>query len=396
MSRENFAIGSNKNLNYQMCILSVIAICMVVLGHIKNDLTSVGTFFGLFPYYSVHLPIFMFISGYFFKDEHAGESYGKYLGKYILHKIKTILIPYYVINGIFLLLNFALADRGFTYVRMFSFKEWLLQPWTKFYTITFSSPTWYLVGFFIASIYYVLVRKLVRLIIRNDLAMEIILTVLTLVMGMAGVYVCNTLRLPEAAQVYLRSVVMLFFIQLGRLYKSYLENLDTCSSIIYFAVVFALQILLIRVLDNNPLNPQLYEMTGFDRFGCNMLVAGIMGVALWLRISKLLAQIPIRSKLVIFIGSNTKYIMAFHIVGFFLLNCNFAHMHARGIGPDFIANFNPERFHTYLYYFCVDNVRLVFIYFIAGMAVSLALAWIITLVKKWFRKISVSRANATR
>ncbi len=390
MSRENFAIGDNKHLNYQMCILSVIAICMVVLGHIKNDLTSVGTFFGLFPYYSVHLPIFMFISGYFFRDESADESYGKYLGRYVLHKIKTILIPYYVINGIFLLINFVLADRGFTYVRIFSFKEWLLQPWTRFYTITFSSPTWYLIGFFIASIYYVLIRKIVKLIIRNDLAMEVILAVLTLIMGMASVYVCNTMRLPEAAQVYLRSVVMLFFIQLGRIYKCYLEKIDTCSSVIYFAVVFAVQILIIRLLGNNSLNPQLYEMTGFDKFGCNMLIAGITGIALWLRISKLLAKIPIRSRLVIFIGSNTKYIMAFHIVGFFLLNCNFSRMHARGAAPEFIGEFSPERFHTYLYYFCVDNVRMVIVYFIAGMAVSLALAWLIALVKKYLKKISIN------
>lgn len=390
MSRENFAIGDNKHLNYQMCILSVIAICMVVLGHIKNDLTSVGTFFGLFPYYSVHLPIFMFISGYFFRDENAGESYGKYLGRYVLHKIKTILIPYYVINGIFLLINFALADRGFTYVRKFSFEEWLLQPWTKFYTITFSSPTWYLIGFFIASIYYVLIRKLIKLIIKNELASEIVLSVLTLIMGMASVYICNTMRLPETAQVYLRSVVMLFFIQLGRLYKRYLENLDTCPDVIYFAAVFAIQILLIVMLGNNSLNPQLYEMTGFDKFGCNMLIAGITGTALWLRISRLLAKIPIRSRLVIFIGSNTKYIMAFHIVGFFLVNCKFMHMHERGIAPDFIGSFSPERFHTYLYYFCVDNVRMVIIYFIAGMAVSLVLAWIIALAKKYLKKISIN------
>ncbi len=390
MSRENFAIGDNKHLNYQMCILSVIAICMVVLGHIKNDLTSVGTFFGLFPYYSVHLPIFMFISGYFFRDDTAGESYGKYLGRYVLHKIKTILIPYYVINGIFLLINFALADRGFTYVRKFSFEEWLLQPWTKFYTITFSSPTWYLIGFFIASIYYVLIRKIVKLIIKNELAAEIVLSVLTLIMGMASVYVCNTVRLPETAQVYLRSVVMLFFIQLGRLYKRYLEKLDTCSDVVYFAAVFAVQILLIVILGNNSLNPQLYEMTGFDKFGCNMLIAGITGTALWLRISRLLAKIPIRSRLVIFIGSNTKYIMAFHIVGFFLVNCKFMHMHERGIAPDFIGSFSPERFHTYLYYFCVDNVRVVIIYFIAGMAVSLVLAWLIAVVKKYLKKISIN------
>ena len=57
--------------SYQLYILSAIAIFFVILGHIRFgyvDMTEIGTFYGWFPYYSFHLPIFLFISGYFWKD----------------------------------------------------------------------------------------------------------------------------------------------------------------------------------------------------------------------------------------------------------------------------------------------------------------------------------------
>ena len=60
--------------SYRMRVLSAIAISFVVLGHInftgsmEFTMTEPLTFQGWFPCYSFHLPLFLFITGYFFRD----------------------------------------------------------------------------------------------------------------------------------------------------------------------------------------------------------------------------------------------------------------------------------------------------------------------------------------
>ena len=52
--------------NKQMRILSAIGMILVVAGHLGFNVFDVG---GLFPYYSFHVFIFLFVSGYFYKKE---------------------------------------------------------------------------------------------------------------------------------------------------------------------------------------------------------------------------------------------------------------------------------------------------------------------------------------
>ena len=406
-----------------MCILSAFAMFFVILGHIKFgyvEFNEAGTLAGWFPYYSFHLPIFLFISGYFFKGHESspklqlphftirafaelslhlknrsstkdrsykensstnGNRFCIFLGTFILKKAKSLLLPYFVINGIFLLINNLLSSQGFTYVKPFSFEQWLIYPWTKLYVIDLSAPTWYLIAIFIAEVYFVLLRKLASVILKNDLAKEIALLVFTLALGVFSVYTKNTAGISETLAVYLRSAAMLFFMQLGVFYKKYLEARDHAPSGWYFLIVLALQFLIITISKNNDLNPQLYQLTGFDAFGLNYFLAGITGTALWLRVSKLLSQIPGKSRFLIFVGSNTKYIMAFHLTGFFLLNLLFGALKTTGFGKTFLSSFSSGYFKGYLYYTCIDNPRMIILYFFAGLAFACLISFIISKVK---------------
>lgn len=53
-------------INMQFCILSALGMFFVVDGHLNNSYLDIG---GLVPYYSFHMPLFAFISGYFYKRE---------------------------------------------------------------------------------------------------------------------------------------------------------------------------------------------------------------------------------------------------------------------------------------------------------------------------------------
>ena len=370
-----------------MCILSVIAICFVILGHVRFgilDLTEAGTFYGWFPYYSFHLPVFLFITGYFFKDPDNKKG----IVRFLLHKARTLLLPYYVITGLFLLFNLLLIHMDFTWPQPFSLYNWLLAPWTKLYTLSFGVPAWYLISLFIAEVYFVLLRFFLCKVIRRPLAREILCLLLCLALGVAALSLHGLPGTGESASVYLRSVLMLFFMQAGVLYRRHLESGDTLGNVPYFLIIALIQLLIIVLSGNSRLSPGLYGLVGFESFGYDYFLAGLTGVALYLRISRILSRIPGRSRLILFLGSNTLYIMSFHILGFFLLNALFRLLQNVPLFSGLLAGFSSGRWHSYLYYTLTENPRMIPLYLLAGIVISALLARGIRGCQKALKKLT--------
>ena len=92
--------------NKQMRILSAIGMILVVAGHLGYSVFDVG---GLFPYYSFHVFIFLFVSGYFYREE-AEQHLLQYIGK----KCKTLLLPYFIWNLVYGILAAILHRTGFS------------------------------------------------------------------------------------------------------------------------------------------------------------------------------------------------------------------------------------------------------------------------------------------
>ena len=367
--------------NYQMCILSALGILFVLLGHLQNTLTAPTAFSGWFLHYSFHMPLFLFISGYFFKC--GSGPFLKDFGSFLWKKFRKLIIPYYVINGIFLLFGIITGIELYHY----TVSHFFLMPWINYQPITFAVPTWFLAGLFLAEIYYYLLRRLAALLPGTELFKDIVLFLVILALSVGCCYIKAALPVSETAGVWMRSVLMMFFLHIGYLYRQHLEQLDKLPGTAYFAIVFGLQFLLILISRDASLGPGLYEFTGFGRTGFLYYAAGITGIALWLRISRLIAQIPSKSRLLIFIGSNTKYIMSFHLFGYFLLNLLFRLCNAKGWLPDLLNGFDPEKFASDVVYYncCAASPQTLLLYVLAGMAVSLILALLIRFCGKQIR-----------
>ena len=69
--------------NEKMMILSCIGIIIVVLGHTGNAFELASS---IFPYYSSHMALFIFISGYFYDDKYEKNVFGK--DGYIVKNVK--------------------------------------------------------------------------------------------------------------------------------------------------------------------------------------------------------------------------------------------------------------------------------------------------------------------
>lgn len=83
--------------NKQFMILSAIGIIQVVMCHLAPDVKLTGY---IFPYTSFFMPMFVFISGYFYsvkKEEHIFKT--------IWEKFKKIMLPFLIINLCYGMIN---------------------------------------------------------------------------------------------------------------------------------------------------------------------------------------------------------------------------------------------------------------------------------------------------
>ncbi|WMC91822.1 acyltransferase family protein [Kineothrix sp. MB12-C1] len=86
-------------------ILLAIGIILVVAGHADFHVFDFG---GLFPYYSFHVAIFLFVSGYFYNEDDEAH-----IGKYIKRKALHLLVPYFLWNMFYGFVAFVLRFFGF-------------------------------------------------------------------------------------------------------------------------------------------------------------------------------------------------------------------------------------------------------------------------------------------
>ena len=106
--------------NRQFRILSALGIIFVVAGHLGYGVFDLG---GLFPYYSFHVYIFLFVSGYFYKDEAE-----KNIGGYIWKKCRMLLVPYFLWNLFYGVLAQVLHGIGFSLGEVLSLRTLFLSP----------------------------------------------------------------------------------------------------------------------------------------------------------------------------------------------------------------------------------------------------------------------------
>lgn len=293
--------------NKQFRILSALGILFVVAGHLGYGVFELG---GLFPYYSFHVFIFLFISGYFY-CETAEEHIGKYLWK----KCRTLLIPYFLWNVFYGIFAQILHSAGFSMGEKLSFKTLFLSPFLDGHQFLYHFPAWFVPALFLIEVINVLMRKVLGLL---HLKKEWLIFTVCLIMGVLTVWLAIGGHVWGYYKFPGRLLFMLPGFQMGRIYREKLEKHDTLSDGVYFLIIMGVQILIsifcgglafstvwVGSFANGPLVPYLTVVTG---------------IAFWLRIARLLASIPYVSDKLVHIGRNTYAVMMHHIVIFWSLN----------------------------------------------------------------------------
>lgn len=342
-----------------MRVFYLLAIVFVVDGHTTN-----GHLFemnGLFRYYSFHLMMFAFGSGYFFK------LYGGACSD-LAHRAKKLLVPLYLWNAVYGV-GAALLRRfgGFELGAPLSPYTLLLAPITDGEHFVWNLGAWFIFPLFCAQVAYTLIRRLSRLWHEN----EVMTFLLCLIPGCAAVQLCFAGRQAALPLWLLRPMILLPGLAGGQLYRRVLEKRDSLPTVPYL-----LCLVVLRVLLSTRYESLAYLLSNCSYFGCGafgVYAGAALAIAFYLRISRLLAPHIVKSRFALAISRNTFDIMMHHYMGFFALDCFFLALNALGLGA---ADFSVRAFRTVANYMYAPSGRSEWnaLYLLCGLTLPLGIA----------------------
>lgn len=347
--------------NVTFGILSALAILMIVAGHVGYDILTVG---GLFPYYSFHVPLFLFISGYFYREEEAEHPLA-----YLKKKAKRLLLPYFIWNLIYGAIAWALrAFGGFSMGEAISLKTLFLSPFLNGYQFILNYAAWFVPVLFLIEMMNLCMRLILR---KLRLCDERLILACSLAVGVCvvqlaiGGHVWGLYKTPG------RILFLYPCFQMGQFYKKKLEARDKLGNLPYFAIVVGVQMLL--HLFCNGLAYSSVWVTGFANGPIIPYVTVVSGAAFWLRVARILT--PLQNPaggFFLYLGRNTYAVMMHHVMAFMLVKMVLAGI---ALHTGYLVDFDFVRFRADIDYFYLVKGSEAFqmVYLTAGVGLPLLL-----------------------
>lgn len=367
---------SNTQTDYRFKLLYAIGIIIIVAGHLEHQGFSLA--FELFPPYAFHLGLFVFASGYLYKETSTDN-----VGKYIVKKAKQLLLPLYLWNVFYAIVVTILSYAGFSIGSPVNLETLLIRPFTDGHQFGFNLSGWFIIPLFLLQVLNVLVRKLcAKLHVPIN---EIIFFIISMALGILGVYLAS---IGYNTGLWLNVVRVLYFVpffSLGRLYKTVLEKHDTLPSLWYFTIVIGLQLAIIFIYKKAP----VYAPSWCNNFTDGPIlpfIVGFLGIAFWFRIVKILTPVLGQNKYVNLIANNTYPIMINHLFVSFLINSIFAFMTK---DTQCFLDFDWNRyFNDVALVYCPFGIEQTGILFlVAGIIVPIIMQYIINFIWKQVQKL---------
>lgn len=359
--------------DHRFKILYAFAMIMIVSGHCDDG--AIDLFYEWIPYMGTHLAILIFASGYFYKDS-AEEKPLAFIGK----KAKHLLLPMYLWN-LFYGVIVALSHRaGFTIGGELTLRNLFLAPLYDGHQFSYNLAGWYVVPLFAAQVLYMSIRKLLSLPRKKSAdgngkqtAAETVTVLVCLGAGILGLSL-SILGYHEGWWLLpVRSLYFLAFYAIGVYYRRVLEKYDRLPNLVYFGCIIAAQLLLLFFCHRMP----IYVISWCDGFPEGPVVpylTGMLGIAFWLRIARILEPGLKEDRGLRKIADHSYSIMLHQFAGFMFVKTIYAFL-AKYTGH--FADFDMVRYKTDLWYYYtpakLPYYSLIF-YLIAGIALPVLLA----------------------
>ena len=348
-----------KGWNMKMAVLQSIGIILVVIGHMGKS----AIFTDWFPIFSFHMPLFFFISGYFYNAECE-----KNIKAYFLKKIKTLFIPFFVLNFIYGIISIIFRyQKIINYGHAINIKSLLIIPWQSGYQFGINVSSWYVLALLLVQITYIIIRKTTK--IKNESILLIVLFIFSYI-AVYFAYLDNSYRLDWFLTIQ-HVLYALPFYQMGYIYKEVYEKKNSINIYIYFLIIFIFQSILFYYSKNNVyINMRGAIYNHFHSVPLIGLLTPIAGIFFWLKISQIISNMLKENNIIKFISQNTWSIMMHHQFVFLSINTLFFLFNKHfGIFSDFnVKSFQSNVWYEYKVF---GDYKFNLVYILLGILIPL-------------------------
>ena len=274
------------------------------------------------------MPLFMFISGYFFHDST--------LLSFTKSKVKHLIIPLLTWNLAFgIICTILLSCDLIHFGQSLSWKTVFIDPFIHGHQFVFNLATWFVGTLVELQLLYWILYRLCR---RNHFA----LLVVSLVCYTVAWFMADNQWQKIYSGYFLpveKVLFMLIFYELGIIYHQYLEKLDSFS-VNRIAALIIFNGVLLGFVNHHLSTTYSWMKVAYPIF--IPAVTAMSGIYLYIQVAEVLKDKVKRQSLLGFIGEHTFSIMTLHIFFFWILNAGFYISKRLGLFP--LRSFDYNKF----------------------------------------------------
>lgn len=319
----------------------------------------------LINYY--HLPIFFFVSGFFYKDEHSMHPY-----TYIGRKLRTLwwpmiqyIVVFILLHNFFLRLNIysSLADQPRIYPKLpYTFYEVINNVLAAIlhtsYISELAGAMWFILPLFISLVLFCITQYISQYLERFWRKKELFTLCFVFIFAIIGIFLMNkSLKLPWRADV---AFVATPIVYCGYFLKKHWKRITLKWYVSLFSIVF--------IYLSYRVGAELSFFPGTIKNIPAVIVAMFSSIYINLYIAKQLLKLRLFSKILAYIGKNSFHIMALHFLSFKFINM-----------IDVVFNRKPSYM---IAQFTVSNLTWWPIYFFAGIVIPTSCIYAFSLIRK--------------
>lgn len=359
-------------IDKRILVLQSLGIIFVVLGHTGD---AFPIFSSWFAYDSFHMPLFIFISGYLYKERQNESTFA-----YIWRKFKHLIIAFYGWLLVYGLVTNCLLYKGWIYYGSeMNLQNFLIFPWTYGCKYSFTAAWWFIPALFLCQVVNRLFRKI--LLITDNLIKDIVMQSALLFSGILLSEYARSVGgmyggiMTQFQMTIIKVGFLLPFFQMGYIFKHYIgEIIDRIRGFVFYAMVICVQFAVLLLSSGG---------TGLSTvhlwFGSRAIlvyIGAMNGIIFWFRISYDLLPILNDNKQIAYIGKNTWTVLIHHQIVIWLV----------GVGIYYISKISSlfqdinvkELFGKYWYVYSFQgDVRFNILYVIAGISIPLVIKLVI-------------------
>lgn len=289
-------------------IARTIAIILVVIGH-TGGIPGCAWLEMHFPIYSYHMALFLFISGYLFRDM-EWRAFPAFLKK----KSLNLLLPLIGWNAVYAAIvtlcnHFHLVNYLPSTAQVWTSHSLFIEPFLGGHQNILNLATWFVGMLYVSLLVYALIYLICKRL------PEWSRLVLYALIALAGLYTARLGDYPHWALLPLHISYALFFLQVGRCWRIYIEPLLNRVNLWYVLLGVTAIWYVVQLFGG-----QMYVVVWMNFEGHTLipLLTGVFGSVFWIVASYLLVQYIQLNRLESLIGANTWAIMTHHLLVRFL------------------------------------------------------------------------------